>query len=306
MNFEKLSVKYALQLMQPHTWAASLIPAFFGILYSIYIGEEMPFFLAFILIAICLLLHSCVNTLNEYFDYIKGTDSKEDNVEENDSVLVYHKIHPTKILALAFALLGMAAILGILVILYAGIAPLIIGMIGGLVVLLYSGGPLPLSYLPVGELFSGLIMGGFIPLGIVAAASGRIRFGTIISALPLIIGIALIMMSNNTCDIEKDKVAKRFTLPILLGRDRTKILFRVIVTGWILMIIIFPLLMWGWLGIIAPILLFIGRKPFFFLMHSPLTHEVRIQQMKMILLANIVGNGTYILTLLVALLTSSI
>lgn len=177
------------------------------------------------------------------------------------------------------------------------------GILGGIAVLLYSGGPVPLSYLPVGELVSGVIMGGFIPLGILAAASGGLHFQVLLPSLPLILGIALIMMSNNGCDIEKDRAAGRKTLPALLGRERTRTVYRAAVVLWLAAVCLLPWIQYGRRGLVSPaVLALVGRRPFGELLRAPLTQQQRVRQMKSVLKANLAGNGAYILALAAALL----
>lgn len=98
--------------------------------------------------------------------------------------------------------------------------PVVIGLIGGVVILLYSGGPIPVSYLPIGEIVSGVVMGGLIPLGIAGCADGKIHWQILFYSLPMILGIALIMMSNNGSDIEKDRKAGRRTSPHVSAGQR--------------------------------------------------------------------------------------
>ncbi|RAK06216.1 hypothetical protein C8C77_12750 [Halanaerobium saccharolyticum] len=47
-----------------------------------------------------------------------------------------------------------------------------------------------------------------------------------IFSLPLIFGIANIMLANNICDIKDDLENKRYTLPIYISRDSSLKLFR--------------------------------------------------------------------------------
>lgn len=116
MEYEKLTVKMAVQLAAPHTWAASLLPALFGVLYSIWMGGRMGVTLAAALMAICVLMQSGVNTINDFFDYVRGADSREDCLEQSDAVLVYHRLRPACVLGLAFGFLGTAACLGLYVV----------------------------------------------------------------------------------------------------------------------------------------------------------------------------------------------
>ena len=327
-TYHRLTPKLALQLAAPHTWAASVCPSVFAVLYCAAAGLHLNPVQIVCLPAACVLLQSAVNTLNDYADYRKGTDSEEDNVEVSDAVLVYSGIDPKHALFLGIGYLLAGVILGILASVYAGFTPILIGVVGALTVLLYSGGPMPVSYLPVGEIVSGLVMGGLIPLGTAACADNRLHPEILLWALPFIIGIGLIMMSNNGCDIEKDIAitgiglimmsnngcdiekditAGRHTLPVYLGRKRTQHLYHDLLLVWVFLLSMLPAALLGWAGLVSPaLILTVGRKPFVWLLGSSLRPEKRIRQMKMIAAANLFGNGAYIAALAVGLIIRQI
>lgn len=306
-TYHRLTPKLALQLAAPHTWAASVCPSVFAVLYCAAAGLHLNPVQIVCLPAACVLLQSAVNTLNDYADYRKGTDSEEDNVEVSDAVLVYSGIDPKHALFLGIGYLLAGVILGILASVYAGFTPILIGVVGALTILLYSGGPMPVSYLPVGEIVSGLVMGGLIPLGTAACADNRLHPEILLWALPFIIGIGLIMMSNNGCDIEKDIAAGRHTLPVYLGRKRTRRLYHDLLLVWVFLLSMLPAALLGWAGLVSPaLILTAGRKPFVWLLGSSLRPEKRIRQMKMIAAANLFGNGAYIAALAVGLIIRQI
>ncbi|MGV2687117.1 1,4-dihydroxy-2-naphthoate polyprenyltransferase, partial [Clostridium perfringens] len=113
-------------------------------------------------------------------------------------------------------------------------------LLGGLsfaVGILYSFGPIPISRMPLGELFSGLFM-GFVIIFISAwihAEGNHLAVldlhGSVLSlqvnlpavllllvvSLPAILGIANIMLANNICDMDEDMENKRYTLPVYIG-----------------------------------------------------------------------------------------
>ncbi len=64
--------------------------------------------MACVLLAICVLMQSAVNTFNDYYDYVKGADSADDNVDPTDAVLVYNNVNPRAALALAVGFLAAA------------------------------------------------------------------------------------------------------------------------------------------------------------------------------------------------------
>ena len=304
-TYNTLTPKLALQLAAPHTWAASACPVLFAELYCSVSSLPLNLVQILSLIAASILLQSAVNTLNDYMDFKKGADSKEDNVEVSDAVLVYAGINPRSALLLGLGYLLAGVVLGILSSMYAGFTPIMIGIVGVLVVLVYSGGPLPVSYLPIGEIVSGVVMGGLIPLGTAACADNRLHPGILFWSLPLIIGIGLIMMSNNGCDIEKDIAAGRRTLPVFLGRENTRKLYRGLLYLWLILLCLLPVLLLGGIGLVTPLLLAAGaRKPFVWLLRSSLEPAGRIRQMKTIAAANILGGGAYIAALLAQLIIS--
>ncbi|MBQ6590800.1 MAG: UbiA family prenyltransferase [Lachnospiraceae bacterium] len=291
-SYERLTATAAFRLAAMHTWPASVCPALFGIFWCLQRGLPLSPVQAVLLLAACILSQSAVNTLNDYVDYVSGTDSEADNVEVNDSVLVYSHVNPKHALVLGLVYLASAAACGVIAAWHAGPAPYIVGLIGGLTVIAYSIGPLPVASLPLGEAVSGFVMGALIPLGTAAAADGTFHWEILAECLPLILGIALIMLSNNGSDIEKDIPAGRMTLPVYLGRPAALTLYRGMLGAWIALLCIQPLVHLGGIGILSILLtLVLGRGPFSFLIRAKLRPEDRIRQMKSITAANMIGNG---------------
>lgn len=83
---------------------------------------------------------------------------------------------------------------------------------------LYTGGPIPISWTPFGELFSGLFMGMIIILLAFFIQTGNVNGFIVWISLPIVITIGLINMANNIRDRVKDKASGRKTLSILLGK----------------------------------------------------------------------------------------
>ena len=291
----------AVGLAAPHTFAASVCPALFGILYCVYRRFPIRIHEAVMLFAACVLMQASVNTLNDYMDFISGADTAEDNVEKSDSILVFSDLAPHRALALGCSFLAAALLIGSYFVVRRGLAPLVIGVIGAAVVVLYSAGPLPVSHLPIGEIVSGFTMGGLIPLGITAAATGRIHPEVLLYSIPFMLGIGLIMMTNNTCDIEKDLRSGRRTLPDTIGRPRAVRLYRSLVLTWILSIFLYALSLHPLAGFFGALMLVPGCLfAYRYLLHSPLIPETRIAQMKGILKANLTGAAICLITLAAA------
>ena len=283
----------ALQIAAPHTWPAAILPALIAMACAAANGYAVSAVMALVLLAICILMQAAVNTFNDYYDYVKGSDSAEDNVDPTDAVLVYNNVNPRSALMLAVGFLVVAFALGAYVIWQAGWIPLAIGIVGAIVVVLYSAGKTPISYLPIGELMSGFVMGGLIPLACYQAITKCFDPIMLVWALPTIIGVGLIMLTNNTCDVEKDIESGRKTLPVLLGRSRARALYHALVWIWIALIIV-NVLIWfsdGW-----PVLVFMlaASIPLLkALLSNPLAPPARIGAMAQICSVNIALGAFY-------------
>lgn len=232
-SFGRFTLTMAFDLAAPHTWPAAILPTSVSVACAAATGSTVSFSMSCVLLAICILMQSSVNTFNDYYDYVKGADSIDDDVDPSDAVLLYNNVNPQSALALAIGLLAAAFALGIYVIWQAGIIPLIIGIIGAVFVVLYSAGKTPISYLPIGEIVSGVVMGGLIPLACYYVLSGNLTPLALLWALPEILGVGLIMFTNNTCDIEKDIEANRHTLSVVLGRDKARKAYHAVLYAWL-------------------------------------------------------------------------
>jgi 1,4-dihydroxy-2-naphthoate octaprenyltransferase len=249
-------------------------------------------------------MQSAANTFNDYYDFIKGIDNRENSDEPEDAVLVYNRVDPKSVFRLAVFYLAVAAALGMYVVYASGPAALIIGLFGGAALVLYSASPLPISYLPLGELVSGLAMGGLIPLGVYTALTGRTDFRILLLSLPCIFGVGLVMMTNNLCDIERDAPAGRKTLPLLLGREKARKLYLLLFLLMLLSLALIGLWRFGLaaLGII-PVLLF-GLPHFKTLFRLTYLHSQRARCFKTIILADVIAYSAYFVMIIVHIFLS--
>ncbi len=291
-EYERLTPRMAWNLAGPHTWPASIFPVVLGLAFAYANGFAISVTVALALLLISVLAQSAVNAINDYFDFVKGSDTDEDLLEPDDSVLVFNNVNPKAARNLAFAFLACAFLLGLYCIYYAGWVPLVIALIGVCAVFLYSGGKTPISYLPIGELVSGFVMGGLITFASYIVLTRTINWLVLIWALPLIIAIALIMMTNNTCDIDKDITAARRTLPVLLGRERSRLLYHILIFLWYAAIAVI-LAIWFTPGVLlVPFMVLATYAPAKAILSNPLVPASRIAAMSQICSMNI-ALGTF-------------
>jgi len=233
LSYKKFTFKAAIQLASPHTWVASVGPCFIAgalavcaALGYVFDGSsllDLRSVVCWVLMLFCaVLMQSATNTLNDYQDFKSGLDTAETILDETDASIVYNQINPRSALAWGIVLLGGAAVAGVAVALLSSWWLLVLGFVAAAAVVLYSAGPKPLSSLPLGELVSGGVMGGIItPVTFYAVTLSFAPLVLLVALIPTV-AIAQIMLTNNTCDIERDRLAKRRTLPGILGFEASR------------------------------------------------------------------------------------
>jgi len=245
-GYQTLTPQAALQLAAPSTWVASAWPVLVGGLAALAltaqastreltaVATNLPFgslhqpvlslrmAVLWMLMLICAVAaQSAANTLNDYKDFIVGTDTEENCVDTTDASIIYNHLEPRTARNLGLIFLGVALVAGVTAALMSTLWLLLLGGVGIVALLSYSYGPSPVSYLPLGEVVSGLAFGLLITSATFVALTRSWNWLLLLPCLQQVISIGLIMMTNNVCDIERDKEAGRKTLPVLLGRKRT-------------------------------------------------------------------------------------
>ena len=208
------------QLMRPHTLTAAIVPVLVGTatakIFLLGSEDHIKISLLLAMLLACLLIQAATNMFNEYYDFKKGLD---DHTSVGiGGAIVRNGMSPKLVMNLAIAFYIIAALLGIYLAVQSSFWILPIGLVCMAIGYLYTGGPMPISWTPFGELFSGVFMGGIIILLAFFIQTGNLQTLVVWISVPIIITIGLINMANNIRDRVKDKESGRLTLPIVLGK----------------------------------------------------------------------------------------
>ncbi|MFO3688090.1 1,4-dihydroxy-2-naphthoate polyprenyltransferase [Staphylococcus felis] len=208
-------------LMRPHTLTASVVPVLVGTatakLFLLGSEDRLSLTLFIAMLLACLLIQGATNMFNEYYDFRKGLDDHES--VGIGGAIVRNGMTPQSVLNLAIIFYGLAALLGLFLAIQTSFWLIPVGIICMAVGYLYTGGPFPISWTPLGELFSGVFMGMFIILIAFFIQTGNVQGYAVWISIPIVFTIGLINMSNNIRDRVKDQQSGRRTLPILLGKN---------------------------------------------------------------------------------------
>lgn len=202
------------ELIRPHTLTAAFVPVLLGTVLA-FLEGKMNFSLLVAMMVASILIQAATNLFNEYYDFKRGLDTEE-SVGIGGGI-VRHGMTPQLIMTLALSMYGISLLLGIYICASSSWWLAIVGSLCMIMGYLYTGGPLPISYTPFGELFSGFFMGFLIILIAFFIQTGYVSNLAILVAIPSGILVGLINLSNNLRDHDGDKANGRKTLPIILG-----------------------------------------------------------------------------------------
>lgn len=238
-----MSLAAFLKLVEIRTKIASFTPFLLGNLYLVYHYSNFNYFNFLLLFFSLLCVDMGTTAVNNYQDFRRAQKKEGYNYEEHNAVVNYN-LSEKNVKRTIFSLFLLAIASGILLYLYTDVIVLIIGIISFIIGILYTSGPVPISRTPLGEIFSGFTMGFFITflavyihnLDLIDLFINNNLLMIImeyqeiakifIFSLPLIFGIANIMLANNICDLEDDLANNRFTLPIYLSQRKSLKLYR--------------------------------------------------------------------------------
>lgn len=216
-KLEISSVKLMWQMTRPHTLTATFAPVILGTVIAVY-DTKIDWFLFIAMMLACLALQIATNLFNEYYDFKRGLDTVKSTGIGGG--IVRHGLKPNNVLTTAFSLYFLAGIIGFYISMNTSWWLVGIGLLGMAVGYFYTGGPIPIAYTPLGEVFSGLFMGSGFVLISFFIQTNTITMQSVLISIPIAILVGAINMSNNIRDIEEDTKGGRTTLAILLGQQK--------------------------------------------------------------------------------------
>ncbi len=167
-----------------------------------------------------LLLQIGANFANDLFDFLRGADTAErvGPLRVTQAGL----LTPRQVRAGMGAVFGAAAVIGVYLIVVGGWPVALIGLTAILAAIAYTGGPFPLGYHGLGELFVFLFFGLAAVGGTYEVQAGTVHPVAWWAAAPIGLLAVAIIVVNNLRDIATDRAAGKRTLAVRLGERWTR------------------------------------------------------------------------------------
>ena len=180
-------------------------------------------------LAFSLLVQIATNMANDYYDHIRGADT-EDRIGP-ERLVASGKISPRAMLVASLAVFGVAFIIGLNLVGYRGWELLLVGVVSIIFGYGYTGGPFPLAYRGLGDVFVILFFGLVATMGTVYVVSGQLTAPSALLGLSLGLLANNILVVNNYRDRETDRAAGKMTLIARFGIHFGQAQYRVQLVG---------------------------------------------------------------------------
>lgn len=194
--------------------------------YLFYKEQPVRWDLTMLFFASMFLFDLATTAINNYIDTKEAENRQELQFDRKTALYII------------YALVAVSTLLGLVLAYRTDLVILLVGGLCFLCGIFYTYGPVPISRQPLGELLSGIFYGLLIPfillyinmpkgtyltLGLsLERVSVELMLAPLLSLALLSVApvctTANIMLANNVCDLEKDILVRRHTLPYYIGK----------------------------------------------------------------------------------------
>jgi 1,4-dihydroxy-2-naphthoate octaprenyltransferase len=222
-----------IQGARPRTLPAAVAPVLAGTGVAAWTHDEV-WWKAALALAVSLLLQIGVNYANDYSDGIRGTD----DVRVGPLRLVGSgATSAAAVKRAAFAALGAAAVVGLVLAATTSWWLVLVGALSILAAWYYTGGKKPYGYLGLGEVMVFVFFGLVAVLGTTYVQAESLSWSAVCAAVGIGALACAILVANNLRDIPTDIVAGKRTLAVVLGDERTRILYAFLVSAAVIALV---------------------------------------------------------------------
>lgn len=228
---------------RPKFYPASILPVVVGTAWGFQAAGSfnLTVFLLALLATVC--VHAGSNVVNDVGDESGGTDRQNDDriyPYTGGSRFIQQNIMDARAMArLGTGLMITAALAGLLLFSLKGPLVLAFGVVGILLGVIYSVGPVRLAGSGLGETAVAVAFGVLPVTGAAWLQSGTLDSAVVLYSIPVSMWVAAILLINEVPDIRADGDNGKRTLPVRLGLKTTSVFYlslhitAVAIIGWL-------------------------------------------------------------------------
>jgi 1,4-dihydroxy-2-naphthoate octaprenyltransferase len=211
-------VKAWIMATRPKTLAAAAIPVFVGSALAIH-DDVFALLPALAALVGAMLIQIGTNLANDYFDFKKGADT-EDRLGPT-RVTQAGLISETAVRNAMIATFALSAAVGSYLIVVGGWPIAAIGVASIISGIAYTGGPYPLGYNGLGDVFVFVFFGVIAVTGTYYVQDLTWSLDALLASVPVGLLSVAILVVNNFRDMDQDVLVGKRTLAVRFGRRAT-------------------------------------------------------------------------------------
>lgn len=208
-------MKHWVTAFRPKTLTAAVVPIIGATALAVYEGYEVQAWIPGLALFISLLIQVGTNLINDAVDFEKGADTETriGPVRVTQAGLISSRA----VYQMAFVCFGVALVSGIPLVWLGGWPIVLIGVASLVAGYSYTGGPFPLAYRGLGDLFVVLFFGIVATAGLYYLLTATWDLSSLVLGAQIGFHCAVLIAINNLRDVNGDRLVGKRTLPVRFG-----------------------------------------------------------------------------------------
>ena len=250
------TIRYWLLAIRPKTLSVAVAPVLVGTVLAWVDTGAVAWSVAATALLAAVLIQAGTNLHNDAADFERGADRPGARLgpprAAAEGWLTAAQVHRGAVVSF-----GLAFILGIYLVWVGGWPIVVIGLASIAAGAAYTGGPRPIAYSSLGEVFVWLFFGLIAVAGSYYLQTGRLSAAALAAGALLGMPAAAVLVVNNYRDLDSDRQVGKITLAVRLGRRASRMEYALLMLapfallpllrqsegyGWLLPVLLLP---WG-------------------------------------------------------------
>lgn len=242
------SLKLWFAASRPFSFTASIVPVVVGTLIAA--PAHFDWLVALLALAGSVFIHAGTNLVNDYYDHVKGADGA--GALGPAGFIQRGVVAPKSVLFVGIFCFVAGAGIGLILcaltsweLVWLGLASLLGGF-------LYTGAPIHLAYIGLGEVTVFVFMGPVMVVGAYFVQLERWDWEPWIASLPIAFLVTAILQANNLRDIEHDREVGKRTVATIVGRTwANREMYALLVAAYVALVVAAAVEALPWFALVA-------------------------------------------------------
>ena len=200
---------------RPKTLAAAIVPVMVATALVRAEGGTVHAWISVVAVLSAIMSQIGTNFINDALDFIKGADTETRLGEARAAQSGWFSA--SAVLCMGIGFFALAMLLGLPLVWVGGWPILLVGILSLTMGYAYTGGPYPLAYVGLGDLFVILFFGLVAVGGVYFLQTGFYSLSALVAGLQVGLLATVLIAINNLRDLDQDREINKRTLAVRLG-----------------------------------------------------------------------------------------